>query len=133
MNNFNGIGRLTADAELRYTGAGIAFVNFSICINKVWKDKNGERKEKPIFLKCVLWGKYGELMQPYLTKGKQIGLEAELDQNTWADNAGNNHSAIQLVVNQIYLLASPKGEKDNGAKNTPPPNNSQPGEDNIPF
>ncbi|MCL2139785.1 MAG: single-stranded DNA-binding protein [Treponema sp.] len=112
MNHFIGIGRLTAAAVLEQTSTGTPYAKFSICINKVWKDKNGNRQEKPSFFNCVLWGKYGELMSKYLTKGKQIGIAAELEQNTWTDSNRNNHSSVQLNVNEIYLLASPKGEKE---------------------
>jgi single-strand DNA-binding protein len=140
MNHFFGIGRLTGGAELKYTNSGTACIKFSICINKSWKDKNGERQEKPNFFNCVMWGKYGESMSKYLTKGKQIGIEAELEQNTWTDSNGNNHSAVQLTVNEISLLASPRGES--GPANSgpaeregPPPkeNKNTPRADDIPF
>jgi single-strand DNA-binding protein len=134
MNHFIGIGRLTGGAETKYTSNGTACVKFSICINRVWKDKNGDRQEKPNFFNCVIWGKYGESMGKYLTKGKQIGIEAELEQNTWMDSNGNNHSAVQLTVNEIVLLASPRndsGPADNGA--APPPKKKTPDADDTPF
>jgi single-strand DNA-binding protein len=134
MNHFIGIGRLTGGAELKYTNSNTPYVKFSICINKVWKDKNGERQEKPNFFNCIMWGKYGESMQKYLTKGKQVAIEAELEQNTWQDNGGANHSTLQLTVNELYLLASPRGE-NSGAEPPPPEGkkNNAPGADDIPF
>jgi len=131
MNHFIGIGRLTGSAELKYTQTNTPYVKFSICINKTWKDKSGERQEKPGFFNCILWGKYGESMQKYLTKGKQIAIEAELEQNTWTDNAGNNHSAVQLTVNELFLLASPKGEKETTAE--PPKKGNTPKDDDVPW
>jgi single-strand DNA-binding protein len=121
MNHFFGIGRLTGGAELKYTNSGTACVKFSICINRVWRDKDGNRQEKPNFFNCVMWGKYGAAMSKYLTKGKQIGIEAELEQNTWTDSNGNNHSAVQLTVNEISLLASPRGEQSGNESGPPPP------------
>jgi single-strand DNA-binding protein len=135
MNHFFGIGRLTGTAELKYTSNGTACVKFSICINRLWKDKEGNRQEKPNFFNCVMWGKYGESMSKYLTKGKQIGIEAELEQNTWTDSNGNNHSAVQLTVNEISLLASPRGEGSQSNSEAGPPQNNKknPGADDIPF
>ena len=137
MNHFIGIGRLTGAAELQYTTNGTPCTKFSICINRVWKDKSGERQEKPNFFNCVTWGKYGESMAKYLTKGKQIAIEAELEQNTWTDSAGSNHSSVQLTVNEISLLASPRGNGENGAAEStagPPPNKGNaPEKDDIPF
>ncbi len=133
MNHFIGIGRVTGNAELKYTASGTPCVTFSICINKKWKDKNGERQEKPNFFNCVLWGKYGESMCKLLTKGKQIGIDAELEQNTWTDSNGNNHSSVQLNVNEIELLASPRSEKGTEADPPAQSKKTEPGEDDIPF
>jgi len=132
MNHFIGIGRLTAGCELKYISNGTPVCKFSICINKTWKDKNGDKQEKPSFFNCVLWGKYGELMSKYLTKGKQIAIAAELEQNAWEDNNGNRHNGVQLNVNELYLLQSPKGEKDGGA-DVPQGKGNAPGNEDIPF
>jgi single-strand DNA-binding protein len=132
MNYFIGIGRLTDSAELKYTTNGTAVTKFSICINKVWRDKNGNRQEKAHFFNCVLWGKYGESMSKYLTKGKQIGIAGELEQDTWQDNGGTKHNSVQINGSEISLLASPRNE--NGGNSSPPPGrNAEPGKDDIPF
>jgi single-strand DNA-binding protein len=132
MNYFIGIGRLTDSAELKYTANGTAVTKFSICINKMWRDKDGNRQEKPNFFNCVLWGKYGESMSKYLTKGKQIGIAGELEQNAWQDNGGTKHNSIQINVSEISLLASPRNES--GGNDSPPPGKkTEPGKDDIPF
>jgi single-strand DNA-binding protein len=79
-----------------------------------------------------MWGKYGETMSKYLTKGKQIAIAAELDQSTWQDSNGNNHSAVQLTVNELSLLASPRNESGG---NGPPQTGrrTEPERDDIPF
>ncbi|MDR2864829.1 MAG: single-stranded DNA-binding protein [Spirochaetaceae bacterium] len=114
MNHFIGIGRISDPAELKYTASGSACTKFTLCINKAWKDRDGKRQEKPHFFNCVIWGKYGETMVKYLTRGKQICMDAELEQNIWTDSNGNNHSSVQLVVNEINLLASPRNEGGGG-------------------
>jgi single-strand DNA-binding protein len=135
MNHFSGIGRLTGAAELKYTAKGTACTKFSICINKTWKDSNGVKQEKANFFNCIMWGKYGELMQKYLTRGKQIAIEAELEQNTWEDDSGGKHSQVVLNVNQLYLLASPRGESAPANDEPPPPpkQGSDKPPDDIPF
>jgi single-strand DNA-binding protein len=132
MNYFIGIGRLTDSAELKYTASGTAVTKFSICINKMWRDKDGNRQEKPNFFNCVLWGKYGESMSKYLTKGKQIGVAGELEQNVWQDNGGTKHSSVQINVSEISLLASPRNESG-GNESPPPGKKAEPGKDDIPF
>jgi single-strand DNA-binding protein len=132
MNYFFGIGRLTDSAELKYTTNGTAVTKFSICINKIWRDKDGNLQEKPNFFNCVLWGKYGESMSKYLTKGKQVGIAGELEQNAWQDNSGTKHNSIQINVSEISLLASPRNESG-GNESSPPGKKQEPGKDNSPF
>jgi single-strand DNA-binding protein len=119
MNHYVGIGRLTAAAELKYTASGVAVTKFSICINDVWKDKEGNRQEKSNFFNCVIWGKYGEVMQHLLTKGKQVGIEGKLEQSTWTDGNGNKHSQITINVSDLTLLASPRNEKAGSNESVP--------------
>ena len=127
MNHFIGIGRLTGGAELKYTSGGVPVCKFSICISKKWKTQEGEWKEKVNFFNCVLWGKYGESMSKYLTKGKQVAIEAELEQNAW-EKDGVKHNDCQLNINELVLLQSPQGK---GGENTASKN--APGGDDIPF
>jgi len=128
MNHFFGIGRLAGSAELKYTSGGLPICKFTICISKKWKTKDGEGKEKANFFNCVLWGKYGESMSKYLTKGKQVAIEAELEQNTWEID-GVKHKDYQLNVNELTLLSSPQGKHGEDSRD----NISKPSNDDVPF
>ena len=71
------VGRLTRDAELRYTGGGMAVCKFSIAINR--RKRTGERwEDEAHFFDVVLFGKQGEAINQYLVKGKQVGIDGEL-------------------------------------------------------
>ena len=73
MTDFNHvtlIGRLTRDAELKYTPNGFAILNFSIAVNR--RRKNGEQwVEEANFFDITLYGKSAENLKQYLIKGKQ--------------------------------------------------------------
>jgi single-strand DNA-binding protein len=129
VNNFVGVGRMTANAELKYTGGGVACLNFSICINKSYM-KGGDWVNKPNFFNCVVWGKYAEAMQKHLTKGRQIGVIGELSQDAWTDGKGTKHSKVNIIVNSISLLALPKNG-GNISGQEPPPEAGQ-GETDVP-
>ena len=43
MNSVNIVGRLTKDVELRYSQAGVAIANYTVAVNRNFKDANGER------------------------------------------------------------------------------------------
>jgi single stranded DNA-binding protein len=101
MNRWFGIGRLTKDAELKYTQDGSAIAKFSIAVNRR-KGKDGT--EKVDFFDVTAWGKMAEGLMQYLIKGKQVSIEGRLQQDRWTDEAGAQHSRIGIVADNIQLL-----------------------------
>ena len=96
------IGRLTRDAELKYTAGGVACCKFSIAVNKSRKQGESWIKETSFF-DVVLWGKQGESVNQYLVKGKQVAVEGELHQNRWEKN-GQNFSKVDINAHNVQLL-----------------------------
>ncbi len=96
------VGRLTRDAELKYINTGTAVSKFSIAINKR-KKVNEQWVEEAHFFNIVLWGKVAEALDPYLKKGKQVGIDGELRQNRWEQD-GQSRSRVEIVANNIQLL-----------------------------
>lgn len=129
LNKFTATGRVTANAELKYTSGGTAYTSFSIAVNKSYK-KDGVWEDKAHFFNCVIWGKYGEAMQKYLTKGKQVAIEAELNHNPWMDKNENRHNDVTLNVQNIVFLSDPKNKTRNTADINPPEEEKP---DSIPF
>ena len=99
------VGRLTRDAELRVTGSGLGILKFSLALNH--RKKQGDTWVDEVnFFDCVLMGKQGEAIQQYMTKGKQVGIQGELRQNRWQDDAGKNRSKIEVFAQNVQLLGS---------------------------
>ncbi|MDR0710577.1 MAG: single-stranded DNA-binding protein [Spirochaetaceae bacterium] len=96
------VGRLTRDAELKYTAGGQAVCKFSIAVNR--RKKSGEQwVDEANFFDIVLWGRQGESLNQYLLKGKQVGIEGELRQDRWEQD-GQNRSKVEIVANNLQLL-----------------------------
>ena len=101
------IGRLTRDAELKYTAAGQAVCKFAIAVNR--RRKSGDQWiDEPNFFDIVLWGKQGETLNQYLVKGKQVGVDGELRQDRWEQD-GQNRSRVEIVANNLQLLGGGSG------------------------
>ena len=101
------VGRLTRDAELKYTSGGQAVCKFSVAINR--RRKQGDQwVDEPNFFDIVLWGKQGESLQQYLVKGKQVGVDGELRQDRWEQD-GQNRSKVEVVASNIQLLGGGSG------------------------
>ena len=102
------VGRLTRDAELRYTNSGSAMAAISLAIN-TRRRRDDQWVDEAHFFDAVVWGKTAESLSPYLTKGKQIGLEGELRQNRWEQD-GQRRSKVEIFTRNIQLLGSRGGD-----------------------
>jgi len=101
------VGRLTRDAELKYTAGGQAVCKFSVAVNR--RKKNGDQwEDEANYFDVVLWGRQGESLNQYLLKGKSVGVEGELRQDRWQQD-GQNRSKVEIVANNIQLLGGSSG------------------------
>jgi single-strand DNA-binding protein len=137
------VGRLTRDAELKYTAGGQAVCKFSVAVNR--RRKNGDQwEDEANYFDVVLWGRQGESLNQYLIKGKTVGVEGELRQDRWQQD-GQNRSKVEVVANNIQLLGGSTGgnsHSDGGGsggswqrksgENNPPPSDDN-FTDDIPF
>jgi len=128
------VGRLTRDAELKYTGSGSAVSKFSLAINR--RRKQGDQwVDEANFFDIVLWGKTAEAVSKYLTKGKQVAVDGELRQSRWEQD-GQSRSRVEIHANNIQLLGSSRGvasgQAGGGFEETPQGAPSE-FEDDIPF
>ena len=107
------VGRLTRDAEIKYTAGGQAVCKFSLAVNR--RRKNGDQwEDEANFFDVVLWGRQGEALNQYLVKGKSVGVEGELRQDRWQQD-GQNRSKVEIVANNIQLLGgSPSSGSQGG-------------------
>ena len=136
------IGRLTRDAELKYTNTGFAVSKLSIAVNR-WKKSDAGGTEEVSYFDIDLWGKTAETLNQYLVKGKQIAVQGELRQNRWEQDDGQKRSRVVISANNIQLLGGGGGGGGKGpsqagegmpAGNTEPSYSSEDKfEDDIPF
>jgi single-strand DNA-binding protein len=112
LNHVVLIGRLTRDAELKYTAGGQAVCEFSLAVN--WRRKNGDQWVDEVnFFDVVLWGRSGEAINQYLLKGKQIAVDGELRQDRW-DQDGQKRSKVKIMANNVQLLGGGAGAGGGG-------------------
>jgi single-strand DNA-binding protein len=106
MNKVFLLGNLTRDPELRYVPSGAAVANFTIAVNRVYKDKTGEKKEQASFVKVVVWGKMAEICGEYLTKGRPVLVEGRLQSRSWEGQDGQKRSALDVVADNIQFIGA---------------------------
>jgi single-strand DNA-binding protein len=108
INNVVLVGRLTRNAELKYTPGGMAISKISLAINRKYK-KDDTWTDEVNFFDVTIWGKTAESLQQYLLKGKQIGVEGELRQSRWEQD-GKSRSKVEINANKVMLLGGGKSE-----------------------
>ena len=101
------VGRLTRDAELKYTTSGQAICHFSVATNSRRK-KGDQWVEEPSYWDIDLWGKPGETINQYLVKGKLVAVEGTMRQDRWEQD-GQTKTKIQITANTVQLLGSQGG------------------------
>jgi single-strand DNA-binding protein len=101
------VGRLTRDAELKYTNSGQAVCHFSVATGSRRK-KGDQWVEESSFWDVDLWGKQGESINQYLTKGKLVAVEGAMRQDKWEQD-GQTRSKTLITANTVQLLGSSGG------------------------
>ena len=115
-------GNITRDPELRTTPNGASVCSFSVAVNRVYRDSNGEQKEDVSFIDCSAWGKLGEMINQYAKKGSGVLVSGRLDQRSWEDKtSGQKRSRVEIVVEDFNFTGA---ARDNGGSNVPSMNES---------
>lgn len=117
------VGRLTRDAELKYTPTGMPVLSFSVAVNRRVK-KNETWIEEACFFDVSYFGKGAEAINQYMTKGKQVAINGELRQDRW-EKDGQARSKISIVANNVQLLGGGQGQ-GNYAPSQPRENSYKP-------
>ena len=106
------VGRLTRDAELKYTPTGTAILNLSVAVNR--SVKRGDAWEDEVsFFDIVLFGKLAESIAQYCTKGQQIGVQGALRQERW-EKDGVLRSKVKIIADTVRLLGGKRDAADSG-------------------
>ena len=101
------IGNLTRDPELRVTPKGTAICQFGIAVNRQFKDESGATRDETTFVDVEAWGKQGELVSKYLTKGSLAMVEGRLKLDQWEDKtSGQKRSKIKVVLDNVQFLST---------------------------
>ena len=105
------LGRLGADPQLKYSPSGRANASFSLATNQVWKDQEGNQKDRTDWHRITAWGKLAEIMGEWLKKGSQVYIEGRLQTRSYEDTNGVKKYITEVVADDMTMLGK-KGESD---------------------
>ena len=106
INNVTLIGRLTRDAELRYTPSNIATAQFNVACNRNFKNANGEYDAD--FINCAMWREQAENLANWAKKGALIGITGRIQTRSYENQQGQRVYVTEVVADNFQLLESRK-------------------------
>jgi len=98
------IGHVGQDPEIKNLDGGKKVANVTIATNDSYTNDKGEKVEQTEWHKAVAWGKTAEIIEKYVTKGKEIALEGKLTYRSYEDKNGEKRFLTEVVVHEILLL-----------------------------
>lgn len=105
MNKVILIGRLTKDPDLKFAqGTGKAVTRFTLAINRPMK------KDEVDFINCIAFGKTGETIAQYLTKGKQVAVSGQTRTGSYDAKDGTKRYTTDVIIETFEFL---NGDKKN--------------------
>ncbi|HEX8284472.1 MAG TPA: single-stranded DNA-binding protein [Pyrinomonadaceae bacterium] len=103
------IGNLGRDPELSYTPQGTAVCKFSVATNERRRDKAGEQQDITTWFRVSAWGKQGENVSRYLTKGRKVYVEGRLHVEEWTDRDGKPRQSLEVNASEVQFIDGPGG------------------------
>lgn len=112
------IGNLGRDPEMRYTPSGQPVTQFTVAVNRNYRDQNGEWQEETEWFRVVCWGQLAERTAEYLRKGRKVYVEGRLQTRQWEAQDGTKRTTTELIASTVTPLDPRPRDEVEGA---PPP------------
>jgi len=126
------IGNLTRDPELRSLPSGIQVASFSVATNRVWKDRDGSKKESAEFHNIVVFGRQAETTAQYLKKGSSVLVEGRLQTRSW-ESEGQKKYRTEIVADRVQFGPRSMGAGGGGASPAAESKKEEGGVDTIEY
>jgi single-strand DNA-binding protein len=104
-NSVQLIGNVGQEPEIKTLETGRKLANITIATNDVYYKENGDKVEKTEWHRVTAWGKTAEIIEKYVTKGKEVAVEGKLTHRSYDDKEGNKRYITEVVINEILLLS----------------------------
>ena len=103
------VGRTTKEPELKYTSSNLAYIKFTLAVNRTFGEKETD------FIQCMVWRKQAENMAKFVHKGSLIGIEGRIQTGSYDDKDGKRVYTTDVVCDSVQFL-EPKSDAQNTYK-----------------
>ncbi len=98
------IGHTGGDPEIKELAEGKKRATLTLATNETYRNDKGEKVEETQWHRIVAWGKIAEIIEKYVTKGKEIAIEGKLTYKSYDDKNGEKKYLTEVIVNELLLL-----------------------------
>ncbi len=98
------IGNLGNAPEVKTLESGKKMARFSVATNESYRNAKGEKVTETQWHNLIAWGKVAEIVEKFLTKGKEVAIEGKLINRSYNDKEGNKKYITEIQVNELLLL-----------------------------
>ena len=99
------IGHLGQDPEILNLESGTKLAKFSIATNETYRNSKGEKVTETQWHNVVAWGKTAEIIENYLSKGKEVAVEGKLIHRSYENKEGEKRYASEIRCNELLMLS----------------------------
>ena len=108
MNNLRNrvqlIGHVGNDPEIKTLEGGRKLANITLATNDHYKNAQGEKVEQTEWHRLTAWGATADLIEKYVTKGKEIAIDGKLTHRSYDDKNGEKRFITEVTINELVLL-----------------------------
>lgn len=98
------IGHVGQDPEIKSFEGNKKLANLTIATNETYKNEKGEKVEETQWHRVSAWGRTAEIIEKYVTKGKEIAIDGKLTHRSYDDKNGDKKYITEIVASEVLLL-----------------------------
>lgn len=110
------VGHLGDDPKMKYTATGQAVTDFRMATTRKWKNQEGEPQERTTWFRVSAWGKLAELCNQYLSKGRLVLVEGDIDASAWVGQDGQPRASLELRARTVRFLGTRSGQAEDAGE-----------------
>jgi single-strand DNA-binding protein len=100
------IGNLGNTPEIINLESGKKLAKFSLATNESYTNASGQKIDKVEWHNLVAWGKTCDIIEKYLTKGKEVAIEGKLTSRSYETKEGEKRYVTEVVVSELLMLGN---------------------------
>jgi single-strand DNA-binding protein len=116
INNVTLAGRITKDLELKTVGTGTSLLNFSIAVERSYKNAQGERETD--FINIVAWRGTAEFIANYFKKGDGINITGSIQTRNYENNSGQRVYVTEVIADEARFTIQNKSNNQGSQQQT---------------